>query len=157
MDRFIARKEIIKDLEKRGLYRGKKNNPMNIARCSRSGDIIEPLLKPQWYVKTQEMADRSSQYVKSGDVEIIPSHYKDEYFRWMEKIQDWCISRQLWWGHRIPAYRISTPNQANEEQWVVASSIEEAQKLAISKFGLKEGTFELHQVHFSFELLLNNY
>jgi valyl-tRNA synthetase len=79
---------------------------MRLAICSRSGDVIEPLIQPQWYIKCRGLADNVAQYVDKGDIVTHPAHHKNELNRWLNNIQDWCISRQLWWGHRIPAYQI---------------------------------------------------
>ena len=73
----------------------------------RSGDIVEPMLKPQWWVDCKVMAERSINAVRSGELQIVPSFHTDTWYYWLENIRDWCISRQLWWGHRIPAYRVT--------------------------------------------------
>jgi valyl-tRNA synthetase len=102
--RYDARVAIEKALEEKGHLKGKAANPMQLPKCSRSGDIIEPMLKPQWYVDCKDMARRSCDAVRDGSLEIKPEFHKKTWFRWLENIHDWCISRQLWWGHRIPAY-----------------------------------------------------
>ena len=104
MKRFDARKAVIKALEEKGLYRGVKDNPMVVPMCSRSKDIVEPLIKPQWYVKCMKMAEDATAAVKSKDLKIIPEMFEKTWYSWMDGMRDWCISRQLWWGHRIPAY-----------------------------------------------------
>jgi valyl-tRNA synthetase len=106
MKRFDARKAVKEALEKKGLYRGTQDNPMVVPICTRSKDIIEPMLKPQWYVQCKEMAERAAESVRSKELNIIPSAHEKTWFNWMEGIRDWCISRQLWWGHRIPAYLV---------------------------------------------------
>lgn len=107
MKRFQARKEIINALKEKGLYVETKNNPMVVPICSRSKDIVEPMLKPQWYIKCSEMASKAIQVVQSGELKIIPEVHTKIWYHWMEGIRDWCISRQLWWGHRIPAYFVT--------------------------------------------------
>ena len=99
-------------LKEKGLFKGEDDHPMTLTRCSRSGDVLEPLLKPQWFVNCNDLAKESIKMVnekKKNDgtlIDIRPSKQIDEWNRWLENIQDWCISRQLWWGHRIPAYKI---------------------------------------------------
>ena len=107
MKRFDARKAVQSALDKLGLYRGTADNPMVVPICSRSKDIVEPLIKPQWYVKCDAMAKKAIDAVKSGDLKIVPEQFNKTWFTWMENMRDWCISRQLWWGHRIPAYLVS--------------------------------------------------
>ncbi|CAG8513516.1 9429_t:CDS:10 [Paraglomus occultum] len=147
--RFDVRKEIIEELKKLGLYEGDKNHPMDIPFCSRSKDVIEPLLKPQWWVNCKGMAQDAIDAVRSGSITIRPSTSKDEWFRWLENIRDWCISRQLWWGHRIPAYfvKIEGLNQdkADEEFWVSGRTLEEAQQKAEKKFSGKKFSLEQDQ------------
>lgn len=107
MKRFDARKAILEALKEKGLYVETKNNPMVVPICSRSKDIVEPMLKPQWYVKCDDMAKKAVEAVNSGELKIIPEMHVKTWHHWMEGIRDWCISRQLWWGHRIPAYKVT--------------------------------------------------
>ncbi|WP_045858969.1 valine--tRNA ligase [Teredinibacter purpureus] len=104
MDRFAARKQIIADLEALGLLEKIDDHTLKIPYGDRSGVVIEPYLTNQWYVKTQPLADEAIKCVEDGDVNFVPKQYENMYFSWMRDIQDWCISRQLWWGHRIPAW-----------------------------------------------------
>ena len=85
---------------------------MVVPVCSRSKDIVEPLIKPQWYVKCTEMASKATEAVKQGHLKIIPEMFKKTWFTWMDGMRDWCVSRQLWWGHRIPAYLIKSKASA---------------------------------------------
>jgi valyl-tRNA synthetase len=104
MDRFEARKAIIKDLEDLGLLVKTKDHEHNVGHCQRCTTIIEPILSKQWFVKMKTLAEPALKVVKDGDIKFVPERFSKTYFNWMENIQDWCISRQLWWGHRIPAY-----------------------------------------------------
>lgn len=129
--RFDVRVELEKELTELGLFVKKEPNQMRIGVCAKTGDIIEPLIKPQWYVNCKELAARSVDAVKKGELKLIPEFYKEEWFKWLDNIQDWCISRQLWWGHRIPAYLtkiegvIDKPDTTNDHHWAVGGSEEE--------------------------------
>ena len=104
MDRFDARKQIVADLEALGLLEKIDPHTLKVPRGDRSGVVIEPYLTNQWYVKTQPLADEAIKAVENNDIAFVPKQYENMYFSWMRDIQDWCISRQLWWGHRIPAW-----------------------------------------------------
>ncbi len=104
LDRFAARKQILKDLEALGLLVEKKPHVLHIPRNDRGNHVLEPLLTEQWYVKMQGLADAGIKAVQTGEVRFVPDEWQNTYYRWLENIQDWCISRQLWWGHRIPAW-----------------------------------------------------
>ncbi len=104
MERFEARKAIVEDLDALGLLDKIDDHVLKVPRGDRSGVVIEPYLTNQWYVKTQPLADEAIRSVESGDINFVPKQYENMYFSWMRDIQDWCISRQLWWGHRIPAW-----------------------------------------------------
>ena len=104
LDRFQAREQIIADLTALDLLVKVEPHHSNIPRGEKSGVVIEPLLTDQWYVKIKPLAAPAIDAVRKGDIEFIPNNWNKTYFQWMENIQDWCISRQLWWGHRIPAW-----------------------------------------------------
>ena len=104
LDRFEARKRIVADLEAQGLLEKVESHALTVPRGDRSGAIIEPFLTDQWYVKTGPLAKPAIDAVESGRIRFIPDNEKNSYFEWMYNIQDWCISRQIWWGHRIPAW-----------------------------------------------------
>jgi valyl-tRNA synthetase len=104
VDRFIAREQIIQDLDALGLLLKTEPHKLKVPRGEKSNVIIEPLLTDQWYVKTKPLAEPAIAAVKNGDIRIIPETWTKTYFQWMDNIEDWCISRQLWWGHRIPAW-----------------------------------------------------
>ncbi|PAV55627.1 hypothetical protein WR25_09948 isoform G [Diploscapter pachys] len=151
MKRFEARRAVAEALMEKGLYRDKKDNPMVVPICSRSKDVIEPILKAQWYVNCNEMATKALKAVQDGELKIVPEAHVATWNRWLESIRDWCISRQLWWGHRIPAYFITvndggkTPigDQCDEKYWVSAHTEDEARAKAAKKFGVKPDQIQL--------------
>ncbi len=104
LDRYVARKRIVADLEAQGLLVDVKDHSMAIGLSQRSGAVIEPRLSTQWFVKIQPLADKAIDAVEQGHIKFTPAQYAKTYFEWMRNIHDWCISRQLWWGHRIPAW-----------------------------------------------------
>jgi valyl-tRNA synthetase len=104
MDRFDARKQVINDLDAAGLLEKIDDHKLKVPRGDRSGVVIEPWLTYQWYVNTKPLAKKAIEKVEDGSIEFVPKQYENMYFSWMREIQDWCISRQLWWGHRIPAW-----------------------------------------------------
>ncbi len=104
MDRYAAREKILHDLEQRGLLGTIKDHEYKIAKCDRCKTIVEPRLSTQWFIKIQPLADRAIEAVEKGEIVFTPENYAKTYFEWMRNIHDWCISRQLWWGHRIPAW-----------------------------------------------------
>jgi len=107
LERFIARKHVVADLEAQGLLAGIKDHIHNIGHCDRCKTVVEPRLSLQWFVKIQPLADKAIAAVKEGHIRFTPEMYAKTYLNWMENIHDWCISRQLWWGHRIPAWHCS--------------------------------------------------
>jgi len=104
LDRFVARERVVADLDARGLLDGIDAHTMKVPRGDRSGTIVEPFLTDQWYVQTKPLAEPAIEAVESGAIRFIPENWSKTYFDWMNNIDDWCISRQLWWGHRIPAW-----------------------------------------------------
>jgi len=104
LDRFVARKKIVADLEEMSLLAGIKDHVNNVGHCDRCKTVVEPRLSLQWFVKIQPLADKAIAAVKEGHIKFTPEMYAKTYLNWMENIHDWCISRQLWWGHRIPAW-----------------------------------------------------
>ncbi|XP_028756346.1 valine--tRNA ligase, mitochondrial 1 [Neltuma alba] len=143
MPRFKAREAVAEALQKKGLYRGSENNEMRLGVCSRSNDVVEPMIKPQWYVRCNDLAKEALHAVMDEDnkkIEIIPKQYSADWKRWLENIRDWCISRQLWWGHQIPAWYVTLEDDilkefgAYSDHWVVARSEEEAQEEASRKY-----------------------
>jgi valyl-tRNA synthetase len=104
LDRFEARKKLWADMQTAGLTLREEPYTLNVPRSQRGGEIIEPMISEQWFVRIQEQAEKGLAAVKNGDIRIVPEHFEKVYFNWLENIQDWCISRQLWWGHRIPVW-----------------------------------------------------
>ena len=104
MERFAARREIIADFEALGLLESIEENDMTVPYGDRGGVVIEPMLTNQWYVDAKKLAGPAIEAVEDGRINFVPKQYENMYFSWMRNIQDWCISRQLWWGHRIPAW-----------------------------------------------------
>ena len=116
LDRYVARKRIVADLEEQGLLAGVKDHTNNIGHCDRCKTIVEPRLSKQWFVKIQPLAEKAIAAVKPDAhgkkaIQFTPEQYEKTYLNWMENIHDWCISRQLWWGHRIPAWHCATCNK----------------------------------------------
>lgn len=107
MERFAARKQVLADLEREGLLVATLPHRMSVGISQRGGEVIEPLLSEQWFVKMQPLADLALDAVRTGQTRIIPDNFERVYYHWLENIQDWCISRQLWWGHRIPVWYTS--------------------------------------------------
>ncbi|KAF9903992.1 hypothetical protein BX616_001440 [Lobosporangium transversale] len=146
MKRFHARVAVLKALKEKGLYVDTVDNAMTVPLCSKTRDIIEPLMKPQWWVNCKDMAADALQAVKDGKVVIRPQTSEKEFYRWMENINDWCISRQIWWGHRIPAYfvRFEGVEQdfADGQFWVSGRSEQAARENAEKKFPGKKFTLE---------------
>ena len=108
LDRYVARKKIVADLEELGLLAGIKDHTHNVGHCDRCKTVVEPRFSTQWFVKIQPLADKAIAAVREGHIVFTPEMYKKTYLNWMENIHDWCISRQLWWGHRIPAWHCSS-------------------------------------------------
>ena len=107
LDRYEARKRVLEDLRQQGFLVGEKDYTISIGKCDRCGTVIEPRLSTQWFIKIAPLARRATEVVENGEITIVPENYKQIYLNWMHNIHDWCISRQLWWGHRIPAWHCS--------------------------------------------------
>ncbi len=129
LDRFDARKKIKSDLEGMGLFRGTKEHLMPLGKSQRSGAVVEPMVSTQWFVKIHPLAEPAIEAVETGTIQFIPKQWENLYFSWMREIRDWCISRQLWWGHRIPAW------YGPDDTLFVAMNEEEAHKSAEKHFG----------------------
>src|SRR5262249_39496557 len=107
LDRFEARKRVLGDLEAMGQLLATEDHKLSLGTCQRSGDIVEPRLSKQWFVKMEPLAAPAIEAVEQGKVKFFPESWTATYFHWMRNIHDWCISRQLWWGHQIPAWYCS--------------------------------------------------
>jgi len=124
LDRFVARKAVVKDLEKQNLIEKIDPHTMMVPRGDRTNSVIEPYMTDQWFVKIKPLAKPAIDAVKNGDIRFVPENWEKTYFNWMDNIEDWCISRQIWWGHRIPAWYDKTG------KIYVAKNFKEAQKQA---------------------------
>ncbi|KAH7086820.1 valyl-tRNA synthetase-like protein [Paraphoma chrysanthemicola] len=144
--RFDVRYSIVTALEEKGLFVKKEDNAMKVPICSRSSDVIEPIMKPQWWMSMESLAKPAIEVVEKGELKIMPATSEKIYKHWMNNIQDWCLSRQLWWGHQIPAYFVefegSQGDRSQNEHWVTGRTEEEARKKAEEKFPGKKFTLE---------------
>jgi valyl-tRNA synthetase len=140
LDRFVCRDTLWADLEAQGLALKVDKHIQRVPRSQRGGEIVEPLVSTQWFVKMQSMADQAVQVVRNKELTIIPERFEKTWFQWLENIHDWCISRQLWWGHRIPVYYVVNAQTvgsdgSNQVPFVVARSEAEAYVQARAKYG----------------------
>ena len=150
--RYDARVLVEQKLDELGLLKGKSERPMTLAICSRSGDIIEPLVQPQWFVDCAGPAKRACDAVRDGSLKIRPKVHEKTWFKWLENIRPWCISRQLWWGHRIPAWfafkkgedrnTIDVDAERNKSRWIVARNEEAALQKARELLGTSDVILE---------------
>ncbi|GIQ87736.1 valine-tRNA ligase, partial [Kipferlia bialata] len=150
MKRIDARYAIKAALEEIGQFVEEKDNAMAIGVCQRTGDMIEPRIKPQWYMDCKESAARAVEAVENGSLEIVPARHEATWYSWLRNIRPWCISRQLWWGHRIPAYLVwradeEKPEGNSTEQYVVARTEEAAKEKALAKLGCTEEELMMEQ------------
>jgi valyl-tRNA synthetase len=122
-DRFECRRTIIEDLQESGLLEKTESHEMAVGHCYRCKTVVEPYLSEQWFVRIKPLADEAIKAVKDGRIRIIPSGWKNSYFDWMENIKDWCISRQIWWGHRIPVWYCEKMQNARcrDQNGIIAS------------------------------------
>src|SRR3569833_1541646 len=136
--RFDARYTVVEELKKKGLFVKTEPNPMKIPLCEKTKDVIEPFIKPQWWMRMKEMASAALDVVEQGKVKIAPDTALRSYRLWMSNVNDWCLSRQLWWGHRVPAYRVifdgEDSGESDDSLWIIAPSPDEAQKQAEAKY-----------------------
>eukprot|EP00262_Sarcandra_glabra_P017779 TRINITY_DN619_c0_g2_i1.p1 TRINITY_DN619_c0_g2~~TRINITY_DN619_c0_g2_i1.p1 ORF type:complete len:683 (-),score=129.79 TRINITY_DN619_c0_g2_i1:206-2254(-) len=133
LDRFEARKKLWSDLEETGLAVKKESHTLRVPRSQRGGEVIEPLVSKQWFVTMEPLAEKALQAVDQGKLTIIPERFEKTYRHWLSNIEDWCISRQLWWGHRIPVWYIT--GKDCEEDYIVARNAAEALEKAREKYG----------------------
>ncbi|CAM6010330.1 unnamed protein product [Sphagnum balticum] len=132
LDRFEARKQLWTDLEKAGLAIKADPYTMRVPRSQRGGEVVEPLVSKQWFVTMKPLAEKALQAVQDGEICIIPNRFEKIYDNWLSNIKDWCVSRQLWWGHRIPVWYVEG---TDEEEYVVARCEADAYSLACAKYG----------------------
>ncbi len=129
LDRFDARKKLWEDMDNAGLTIKVDPHTQRVPRSQRGGEIIEPLVSSQWFVKTEGMGAKALKAVEDGDIKIVPERFNKIWNNWLEDIRDWCVSRQLWWGHRIPVWYVG---ESGESEYIVARSDEEAREKAIA-------------------------
>lgn len=129
--RFEARILALKDLKKNEMFVKEEGYAQILPFCSRSNDLIEFIIKEQWWCDCKEMARKAIDSVKNGEIDLQPAEAKNIWYRWLENIKDWCLSRQLWWGHRIPAYYYTKEDGSKE--WIIAETYEMAKSIAESK------------------------
>ena len=132
MDRFACRKAIMKDLEEAGLVEKIEDYTNKVGHSERTDAVIEPKLSAQWFMKMDDMAKKALEVVENDTIKFHPAKFKNTYRHWLENIKDWCISRQLWWGHRIPAWYLDVDGKV---ETIVALNEEEARKIAAEKYG----------------------
>nr|XP_027118802.1 valine--tRNA ligase, chloroplastic/mitochondrial 2 [Coffea arabica] len=133
LDRFEARKKLWSDLEETGLAVKKEAYNLRVPRSQRGGEIVEPLISKQWFVTMEPLAEKALKAVEKGELTIMPERFEKIYKHWLSNIKDWCISRQLWWGHRIPVWYIV--GKDSEEEYIVARNGAEALEKAQEKYG----------------------
>ena len=132
MDRFACRKAIMKDLEEAGLVEKTEDYTNKVGHSERTDAVIEPKLSAQWFLKMEGLAKKALEVVENDTIRFHPAKFKNTYRHWLENIKDWCISRQLWWGHRIPAWYLDVNGKV---ETIVAMNEEEARKVAAEKYG----------------------
>ncbi|PIO57293.1 hypothetical protein TELCIR_21300, partial [Teladorsagia circumcincta] len=122
LDRFDARAKVIEKLDSCGLFQGTLKHDGQINLCSRTGDIVEPRLTDQWFMRTEGLYEKAAEAIRNGRIRILPTIHEQKLFDWLSNKDPWCLSRQLLWGHRIPAYR------SESSPWFIARSLEDARE-----------------------------
>ncbi|XP_071452333.1 valine--tRNA ligase-like [Hetaerina americana] len=145
LKRFDARQKIMEELERKGLLRGKEDHAMQIPICSRSGDVVELLLKPQWFLSCDEMAQSAANMVTEEKLKIYPPSFRKIWLTWLQNSRDWCLSRQLWWGHQIPMYKCQKSGVQDAPFWIAAQNLAEAKQKASQKLGVNDDFIECQQ------------
>lgn len=135
-DRFEARKQLWEKMEEEGLVIKVEDYVNRVPRSQRGGEIIEPLVSTQWFIKMEGLAKKALGAVRSGEISIVPQRFEKVYFNWLENIRDWCVSRQLWWGHRIPVWYVAE----HPDDYIVARNEGEAIEVASERYGRKHVT-----------------
>ena len=145
LDRFEAREKLWADMEKEGLVIEVKAHMQRVPRSQRGGEVIEPLVSTQWFVKTKGMADKALKAVQDGEMTIIPQRFEKTWYNWLDNIHDWCVSRQLWWGHRIPVWHVEGSGvYPVTTEYVVARNEDEAYAKAKDKHGPEVSSVHAH-------------
>lgn len=142
LPRFTARTEILNKLHDLGLLRATRSHKLLLPVCSRSKDVIEYLLKPQWFINCQRMTQQAMQYLSTGSLILDPPKFEKEWNNWLRSQKDWCISRQVWWGHRIPAYECK---MCDRTEWVAAHNYQEASQKASNIFQISADQITIKQ------------
>ncbi|XP_050590540.1 valine--tRNA ligase isoform X2 [Bombus affinis] len=132
LPRFIAREKILNELSNKGILNSISDHEMYVPLCSRSHDVIEYLLKEQWFIKCESMAQKALQAVEQGHLKIIPNTYEKLWYDYLNNNRDWCISRQIWWGHSIPAYYVTVEGKT---EWVISRTENDAKTIVQNKYG----------------------
>lgn len=139
LDRFVCREKLWANLQREGLAIRAEPHTLRVPRSQRGGEVIEPMVSTQWFLRTENMAKRAVDAVKDSQLHIVPQRFEKLWYNWLENNRDWCISRQLWWGHRIPVYYVSGREGGEEtgetEEYIVARSLREAQVEAERRYG----------------------
>lgn len=130
LDRFECREKLWADMEEAGLVIEVKPHTQRVPRSQRGGEVIEPMVSSQWFVRTAGMGAKALEAVREGDIKIVPQRFDKIWYNWLEDIHDWCVSRQLWWGHRIPVWYVGG---SGESEYIVARNEDEAREKAIAK------------------------
>jgi valyl-tRNA synthetase len=130
LDRFECREKLWADMESDGLVIKVNPHSQRVPRSQRGGEIIEPLVSSQWFVKTEGMGAKALKAVQDGDIQIVPQRFNKIWYNWLTDIHDWCVSRQLWWGHRIPVWYVG---ESGQDEYIVARNEQEARKQAVDK------------------------
>eukprot|EP00180_Rhodochaete_pulchella_P002608 Plantae.Rhodophyta-Rhodochaete_pulchella.ctg4010.p1 GENE.Plantae.Rhodophyta-Rhodochaete_pulchella.ctg4010~~Plantae.Rhodophyta-Rhodochaete_pulchella.ctg4010.p1 ORF type:complete len:861 (+),score=137.05 Plantae.Rhodophyta-Rhodochaete_pulchella.ctg4010:40-2622(+) len=136
LDRFECRLKIWEEMEARGMSIKVAPHTLRVPRSQRGGEVVEPLVSNQWFIKTKTLADKALAAVKSGETRILPERFGKIYFGWLDNIHDWCVSRQLWWGHRIPVWYVSGSGETSE--YIVALDDEDARRKLTEKYGAEK-------------------
>uniref|UniRef100_V9IKU4 valine--tRNA ligase n=1 Tax=Apis cerana TaxID=7461 RepID=V9IKU4_APICE len=132
LPRFIVREKILNELSNKGILKSISDHNMCIPLCSRTHDVVEYLLKEQWFIKCKDMAQKAIKAVKQGHLKIIPNTQETLWYDYLNNIRDWCISRQIWWGHSIPAYYITIEGKI---EWIIARTENDAKIIVQNKYG----------------------
>ncbi|CAG9857488.1 unnamed protein product [Phyllotreta striolata] len=144
LPRFEARLKVAEELTRLGRFRGRRRHAMVVPVCSRSKDVVEYLIRPQWFLRCDAMAAEAVRCVKEGRLVLVPEGLRKDWFDWLEHVRDWCVSRQLWWGHRIPVYRC-TNTRNGETAWIAAQDEASASDKASMKLNCARENVELQQ------------